>query len=175
MHFWVTEDSNPITSIEAAHVTSVFALGWHPMGHILASGSNDHTTRFWTRNRPGDPMNDAINLSKEEAEEMGLEQVGVMEMEQEAPVSGEALPGLGMNRPRPSTGYNRSEDRQRNQSGDDRNQRQGNRGIEHRDSRNEPRRNRNQRDINHQNQDNRDRDHRGHNNRDSNRDNRRRW
>ena len=125
------------------------------------------------------PEPNEINLSKEEAEEMGLEQVGVMEMEQEAaPVLGEALPGLGMNRPRPSTGYNRSEDRQRNQSGDDRNQRQGNRGIEHRDSRNEPRRddrNRNQRDKNHRNQDNRDRDHRGHNNRDSNRDNRRRW
>lgn len=25
------------------------------MGHILASGSNDHTTRFWTRHRPLDP------------------------------------------------------------------------------------------------------------------------
>ena len=41
-----------------AHESSVFSLDWHPLGHILASGSNDHTTRFWTRNRPGDAMNE---------------------------------------------------------------------------------------------------------------------
>jgi polyadenylation factor subunit 2 len=78
--------------MEAAHESSVFALDWHPLGHILgilllnsllqktsilillfvASGSNDHTTKFWTRNRPGDPMNDRMNLSKEEADALGL-------------------------------------------------------------------------------------------------------
>ena len=65
-------ETEPITQIEAAHESSVFSLDWHPLGHILASGSNDHTTRFWTRNRPGDAMNDAINLSKEEADALGV-------------------------------------------------------------------------------------------------------
>ncbi|KAK4336835.1 hypothetical protein RND71_043896 [Anisodus tanguticus] len=36
---------------------------WHPLGHILASGSNDHTCKFWTRNRPGDKMIDKYNLN----------------------------------------------------------------------------------------------------------------
>lgn len=26
------------------------------MGHVLASGSNDHTVKFWVRNRVGDTM-----------------------------------------------------------------------------------------------------------------------
>jgi hypothetical protein len=32
------------------------------MGHILCSGSNDHTTKFWCRNRPGDTLKDKYNL-----------------------------------------------------------------------------------------------------------------
>ena len=34
-----------------------------PVGHILCSGSNDHTCKFWTRNRPGDTMRDKYNLN----------------------------------------------------------------------------------------------------------------
>lgn len=30
------------------------SLSFHPLGHLLVSGSNDHTTRFWARERPGD-------------------------------------------------------------------------------------------------------------------------
>jgi polyadenylation factor subunit 2 len=114
MNFWLVGDSNPKSVIESAHVTSVFALDWHPMGHILASGSNDHTTRFWTRNRPGDPMNDAMNLSKEEQKDLGIE---VVEEEEEEVVE---LPGLGSNRPRPqSMGYgSRGGDRGGDRSGD---------------------------------------------------------
>lgn len=40
--------------IEDAHDSNVWSLAWHPLGHILCSGSNDHTTRFWSRARPGD-------------------------------------------------------------------------------------------------------------------------
>jgi polyadenylation factor subunit 2 len=29
-------------------------LAFHPIGHLLVTGSNDHTTRFWARERPGD-------------------------------------------------------------------------------------------------------------------------
>lgn len=38
-------------------------MAWHPLGHILCSGSNDHTIKFWTRNRPGDLMRDKYNLN----------------------------------------------------------------------------------------------------------------
>ena len=38
-------------------------LAWHPIGHILCSGSNDHTCKYWTRNKPGDTMRDKYNLN----------------------------------------------------------------------------------------------------------------
>lgn len=33
-------------------------------GHILASSSHDHATRFWTRNRPGDDCHDKYNANQ---------------------------------------------------------------------------------------------------------------
>jgi len=62
--------------MEAAHDSNIWSLDWHPIGHILVSGSNDHTTRFWTRNRPGDTMHDRFNVSRKEAEELGLKVEG---------------------------------------------------------------------------------------------------
>ncbi|KAH9319745.1 hypothetical protein KI387_021514, partial [Taxus chinensis] len=47
-----------ILEIHNAHESAVWDLAWHPMGHILCSGSNDHTTKFWCRNRPGDTGRD---------------------------------------------------------------------------------------------------------------------
>jgi hypothetical protein len=44
----------PAHKIQHAHQYAVWSLDWHPLGHILASGSNDRTTAFWTRARPGD-------------------------------------------------------------------------------------------------------------------------
>ena len=49
--------------MEAAHEALVWSISWHPLGHILATGSNDHTVRFWSRNRPGDQMKDKYNLN----------------------------------------------------------------------------------------------------------------
>ncbi|TKY90406.1 hypothetical protein EX895_000404 [Sporisorium graminicola] len=37
---------------EGAHESNVWSLEWHPFGHLLCSGSNDHMTRFWQRARP---------------------------------------------------------------------------------------------------------------------------
>jgi polyadenylation factor subunit 2 len=117
MHFWKCGNQNPIASMEAAHESSVFALDWHPLGHILASGSNDHTTRFWTRNRPGDPMNDRFNLSKEEADAMGLVAEEALEEITDTSAilpglggfSSEILPGLGSGntKARPNPAYTR--------------------------------------------------------------------
>ncbi|WRT65605.1 uncharacterized protein IL334_002550 [Kwoniella shivajii] len=44
--------SEPITSLTAAHEDAVFSLSYHPLGHLLCSGSKDFTARFWQRARP---------------------------------------------------------------------------------------------------------------------------
>ncbi|KAJ1305058.1 hypothetical protein OPQ81_000098 [Rhizoctonia solani] len=44
----------PAHRLPFAHDMAIWSLDWHPLGHILASGSNDRLTRFWTRARPGD-------------------------------------------------------------------------------------------------------------------------
>lgn len=44
----------PAHRIQHAHDMAIWSMDWHPLGHILASGSNDRVTRFWTRPRPGD-------------------------------------------------------------------------------------------------------------------------
>ena len=58
IYFWTVGQSDPVASIPCAHQSSVWDLDWHPMGHILATSSNDQATKFWTRQRPGDQMND---------------------------------------------------------------------------------------------------------------------
>ena len=44
----------PAHKVSFAHDFAIWSLDWHPLGHILASGSNDRATRFWSRPRPGD-------------------------------------------------------------------------------------------------------------------------
>jgi len=61
--FWSVGCEKEVGAIENAHESSVWSLDWHPVGHILCSGSNDHTCKFWTRNRPGDTMRDKYNLN----------------------------------------------------------------------------------------------------------------
>ncbi|SNX81529.1 related to PFS2 - polyadenylation factor I subunit 2 [Melanopsichium pennsylvanicum] len=41
---------------DGAHESNVWSLEWHPIGHVLCSGSNDHMTRFWERARPDDAV-----------------------------------------------------------------------------------------------------------------------
>ena len=63
----------PAHRIPHAHEFSVWSLSWHPMGHVLASGSNDRVTRFWTRPRPGETVcyNDKYHLGEAAAEAQG--------------------------------------------------------------------------------------------------------
>ncbi|KAF8638812.1 hypothetical protein AX17_001870 [Amanita inopinata Kibby_2008] len=44
----------PRATLSQAHDSNVWSLTFHPLGHLLVSASNDHTTRFWSRERPGD-------------------------------------------------------------------------------------------------------------------------
>ncbi|KAI3919089.1 hypothetical protein MKW98_016642 [Papaver atlanticum] len=55
---WLIGHDTPQVEITGAHENSVWDLAWHPIGNILCSGSNDHTTRFWCRYRPGDTPGD---------------------------------------------------------------------------------------------------------------------
>jgi polyadenylation factor subunit 2 len=59
-----------VDSVEFAHESNVWSLDWHPVGHILVSGSNDHTTRFWTRPRPGDTAQDKFHVGKQKIEDV---------------------------------------------------------------------------------------------------------
>ncbi|KAK9128936.1 hypothetical protein Syun_017733 [Stephania yunnanensis] len=59
---WLAGHETPQVEIPNAHENSVWDLDWHPIGYILCSGSNDHTTRFWCRNRPGDPARDKFTV-----------------------------------------------------------------------------------------------------------------
>jgi polyadenylation factor subunit 2 len=61
--FWNVGTDKEIGGVDTAHESIVWTLAWHPLGHILCSGSNDHTIKFWTRNRPGDQMRDKYNLN----------------------------------------------------------------------------------------------------------------
>ena len=54
MKFWLASLDAPIASVAnskfengAGHESGVFAMAWHPMGHMLATGSNDNFTKFW--------------------------------------------------------------------------------------------------------------------------------
>ncbi|KAG8531466.1 uncharacterized protein KY384_003095 [Bacidia gigantensis] len=104
----------PAHKVQYAHDFSVWSLDWHPLGHILASGSNDRVTRFWTRARPGetDCFNDRYHLGEDEAAKRGtwdkrggrkmMHEIEQQELEDEAegledqqmPVKQSGLPGL---------------------------------------------------------------------------------
>ncbi len=63
----------PAHKVPYAHDFAIWSLDWHPVGHILASGSNDRVTRFWTRARPGetDCFNDRYHIGEAAAEAQG--------------------------------------------------------------------------------------------------------
>ncbi|KAI9691543.1 MAG: pre-mRNA cleavage and polyadenylation factor (CPF) complex subunit [Bathelium mastoideum] len=63
----------PAHRVPFAHDFTIWSLDWHPVGHILTSGSNDRLTRFWTRPRPGDSifLHDRYHIGQEAAEARG--------------------------------------------------------------------------------------------------------
>lgn len=63
----------PAHRIQFAHSATIWTLDWHPLGHILASGSKDNFTRFWSRARPGETsyMKDRFHIGEEAAEAQG--------------------------------------------------------------------------------------------------------
>jgi polyadenylation factor subunit 2 len=64
---------HPAHRIQYAHASTIWSLNWHPLGHILASGSKDNFTRFWSRARPGETswVKDRFHIGEEAAEAQG--------------------------------------------------------------------------------------------------------
>ncbi|KAL7822168.1 WD40-repeat-containing domain protein [Trichoderma gracile] len=63
----------PTHKVPFAHDYAIWSLDWHPLGHILASGSNDRITRFWGRARPGETeiFQDRYHIGEAAAEAQG--------------------------------------------------------------------------------------------------------
>ncbi|KAK1141488.1 pre-mRNA cleavage and polyadenylation factor (CPF) complex subunit [Aspergillus melleus] len=64
---------HPAHKVQYAHGATIWSLDWHPLGHILASGSKDNFTRFWSRTRPGETsyMKDRFHIGEDAAEAQG--------------------------------------------------------------------------------------------------------
>jgi polyadenylation factor subunit 2 len=90
----------PAHRVQYAHAATIWSLDWHPLGHILASGSKDNFTRFWSRARPGETnyLQDRFHIGEEAAEAQGTWSRGLgrkmmrEEEEQELQDEAEGLP-----------------------------------------------------------------------------------
>lgn len=120
----------PAHKIPFAHdpLGPIWSLDWHPLGHILASGSNDRLTRFWTRARPGDNdiLTDRFHIGEaaaeahgtwdrrggrkhrqeEEEQEMEDEMEGLVDQKMPPKVPGFMIPGMGGALPGPPQHFN---------------------------------------------------------------------
>lgn len=55
MCFWdVNQPQAPLETLIGAHEAAIWWLEYHPLGHLLATGSHDNCTKFWARSKPGD-------------------------------------------------------------------------------------------------------------------------
>ena len=55
MCFWdVNKTDGPLESLIGAHEAAIWWMEYHPLGHLLATGSHDNCTKFWSRGKPGD-------------------------------------------------------------------------------------------------------------------------
>lgn len=70
--FWSASCDRALGSLHGAHEGIIWSLDWHPVGHVLATGSADCSVRFWIRQRPGDNGLDYYQLGKQAAEAMGI-------------------------------------------------------------------------------------------------------
>ena len=77
---------------EMAHESNVWSLEWHPFGHLLCSGSNDHMTRFWERARPDDAVPSASAAAG------GLDGVPASFLQSNTGADDSFIPGLGAGR-----------------------------------------------------------------------------
>ncbi|WIA39571.1 hypothetical protein OEZ86_005657 [Tetradesmus obliquus] len=65
--FCMVGQQQPLTKVELAHEASILGLGFHPIGHMLATCSMEACTKMWVRPRPGDPWRDAKQGEQDDA------------------------------------------------------------------------------------------------------------
>ncbi|KAL6288777.1 hypothetical protein ACE6H2_006287 [Prunus campanulata] len=102
IYHWLVGHDTPQVEIPNAHDNSVWDLAWHPIGYLLCSGSNDHTTKFWCRNRPGDTGRDKFNIGQnqgfgEQNLAFGGRMTGNFPVAEGPPTPGPFPPGLTRN------------------------------------------------------------------------------
>ncbi|ORM39550.1 Polyadenylation factor subunit 2 [Babesia sp. Xinjiang] len=70
MFFFSSHFSEPLVvinlNIADDRDTATLAMDWHPMGHLLATCSDDRIVRFWSRPHPG-----GLNKQQQDAKEFG--------------------------------------------------------------------------------------------------------
>jgi len=88
---WSLKSSSPTprASLDEAHDSNVWCLAYHPLGHLLVSASNDHTTRFWCRERPLAEVGGEWKAGGEKPPEAG---VGMSTQEEDE----DYVPGFGL-------------------------------------------------------------------------------
>lgn len=67
---------SPAAKIPFAHDMAIWDMKFHPAGHLLATGSNDRQTKFWSRNRYGAVSNSnavGVGLCGSEAGTSGID------------------------------------------------------------------------------------------------------
>jgi len=62
--WWIVGSEESQGRVPNAHEGPVWDLKFHPMGHVLCSGSGDFSTKFWSRNKLGDKMLDKYNIAQ---------------------------------------------------------------------------------------------------------------
>lgn len=89
--------SIPDTVLEAAHDDAINTLSFHPLGHLLCTGSKDFTARFWSRARPvGGQENDKFHLGEEKAMRAQYDEERASKRQRPDEDHGQVgLPGLG--------------------------------------------------------------------------------
>ncbi|KAF9762551.1 Flowering time control protein FY [Nosema granulosis] len=54
IYFWQMYNDIPLEFIPSGHEFTIWSMEFHPIGHVLATGSMDNTVRFWIRPRAGE-------------------------------------------------------------------------------------------------------------------------
>lgn len=72
LYFWEMFDENPLKIVNQAHDNTIWGLDFHPLGHVLASGSIDNSVRFWVRERPNKIIESKIKSIEDKERIPGL-------------------------------------------------------------------------------------------------------